>query len=217
MKCKKCNQKCIKHGKTIKGEQRHYCKTCKKAQQEKYLYNAYKKDINSNLVSLLKEGCGIRSISRLLNISPTTTIRKILLISNQIKSPSIVMGKMYEVDELCTYIGNKNRKRWVAYSLRKDTKEVVNFAVGTRTKRTLQQIINSLLLSEAKTIYTDKLNIYKSLIPSAIHNNKQYKINHIERKNLTLRTHLKRLNRRTICFSKSMIMLTACLKIYFWG
>ena len=217
MKCKKCNQKCIKHGKTIKGKQRHYCKTCKKTQQENYLYKAYKKDVNSNLVLLLKEGCGIRSISRLLKISPTTTIRRILTISKQIKNPSIVMGKMYEVDELCTYIGNKNRKRWVAYSLRKDTKEVVNFAVGTRTKRTLQQIVNSLLLVEAKTIFTDKLNIYKSLIPSAIHCSRQYRINHIERKNLTLRTHLKRLNRRTICFSKSILMLTACLKIYFWG
>ncbi len=156
-------------------------------------------------------------MSRLLKISPTTTIRKILNISNQLKRPSIVRGKIYEVDELCTYIGNKNRKLWVAYSLRKDNKEVVNFAVGTRTKRMLQQIINSLLLSEAKTIYTDKLNVYKSLIPVAIHCSKRYRINHIERKNLTLRTHLKRLNRRTICFSKSILMLTACLKIYFWG
>jgi insertion element IS1 protein InsB len=217
MNCKTCNQRCIKHGKTIKGKQRHYCKTCKKTQQENYLYKAYKKDVNSNLVSLLKEGCGIRSISRLLAISPTTTIRRILNISNEIKRPSIVRGKIYEVDELCTYIGNKKRKCWVAYSLRKDTKEVVNFVVGTRTKRTLQQITNSLLLSEATTIYTDKLNIYKSLIPVGIHCSKKYNINLIERKNLTLRTHLKRLNRKTICFSKSLLMLIACLNIYFWG
>ncbi|WP_255539589.1 IS1 family transposase [Flavobacterium sp. CLA17] len=38
----------------------------------------------------------------------------------------------------------------------------------------------------------------------------------MERKNLTLRTHLKRLNRRTICFSKSLVVFTAVLKIYFW-
>jgi hypothetical protein len=41
--------------------------------------------------------------------------------------------------------------------------------------------------------------------------------NHIERKNLSLRTHLKRLNRRTICFSKSLVILSACLRIYFWS
>ena len=213
MKCKYCKQKCTKEGRQINGKQKYRCKSCYKYQQQHY----NKKVPDQSIINLLKEGCGIRSIARLLKISPTTTIRKILTISSQIKSPSIVMGKMYEVDELCTYIGNKNRKRWVAYSLRKDTKEVVNFAVGTRTKRTLKQIVNSLLLSEAKIIYTDKLNIYNSLIPEEIHCNKQYKINHIERKNLTLRTHLKRLNRKTICFSKSMVMLTACLKIYFWG
>ena len=217
MKCKKCNQVCLKNGKTKSGEQRYYCTLCKKSQQNSYTYQACKPKINDKLINLLKEGCGIRSISRLLKISPTTTIRRILNISNQIKSPSIVIGKMYEVDELCTYIGNKTRKRWIAYSLRKDTKEVVNFAVGARTKRTLQQIVNSLLLSEATAIYTDKLNIYKSLIPSTIHCSRQYRINYIERKNLTLRTHLKRLNRKTICFSKSILMLSACLKIYFWG
>ncbi|WP_188464902.1 IS1 family transposase [Marivirga lumbricoides] len=39
----------------------------------------------------------------------------------------------------------------------------------------------------------------------------------MERKNLSLRTHLKRLNTRSICFSKSKVMLIACLTIYFWG
>nr|WP_317192641.1 IS1 family transposase [Flavobacterium geliluteum] len=38
----------------------------------------------------------------------------------------------------------------------------------------------------------------------------------MDRKNLTLRTHLKRLNRRTICFSKSLVIFMAVLKIYFW-
>ena len=213
MKCNYCKQKCTKEGRQINGKQKYRCKSCYKYQQQHY----NKKVADQSIIDLLKEGCGIRSISRLLAISPTTTIRRILYISNQIQRPSIVRGKMYEVDELCTYIGNKSRKKWVAYSLRKDTKEVVNFAVGTRTKRTLQQIVNSLLLSEATAIYTDKLNIYKSLIPSTIHCSRQYRINYIERKNLTLRTHLKRLNRKTICFSKSILMLSACLKIYFWG
>ncbi|MBS1665188.1 MAG: hypothetical protein JST68_29350 [Bacteroidetes bacterium] len=42
-------------------------------------------------------------------------------------------------------------------------------------------------------------------------------INRSERKNLTLRTHLKRLSCRTFCFSKSLSMLESCLKLYFWG
>jgi len=216
MKCKICNKICVKNGKTKSGNQRYYCVLCKKSFQNNYVYQACKPKINSKLIALLKEGCGIRSISRLLRISSTTTIKRILSISKQITSPPIALGKEYEVDELCTYIRSKNKKRWIAYSLRKDTREVINFVVGTRTKKTVQQIINGLLLSEAKMIYTDKLNIYKSLIPEEIHCTKQYSINYIERNNLTLRTHLKRLSRKTICYSKNLLMLQACLKIYFW-
>jgi insertion element IS1 protein InsB len=60
------------------------------------------------------------------------------------------------------------------------------------------------------------LNIYQALVPGEIHTSNAYNINYIERNNLNLRTHLKRLSRRTICFTRSLLMLTACLKIYFW-
>ncbi|MBX9732877.1 MAG: IS1 family transposase [Chitinophagaceae bacterium] len=58
---------------------------------------------------------------------------------------------------------------------------------------------------------------YRYLIPKEIHSTKYRGINHIEQKNLSIRTHLKRLNRRTICFSRSLVVLNAVLRIYFWG
>ncbi|OYU93847.1 MAG: transposase, partial [Bacteroidetes bacterium B1(2017)] len=48
-------------------------------------------------------------------------------------------------------------------------------------------------------------------------NTKNRATNSIERMNLTLRTHLKRLNRRSIAFSRSVVVLSAVLRIYFWG
>ena len=68
-----------------------------------------------------------------------------------------------------------------------------------------------------KTIYTDGLGMYQKLIPESNHKIHRRCTNHIERQNLTLRTHLKRLNRRTICYSKSITMLYVVVKIYFWG
>lgn len=106
---------------------------------------------------------------------------------------------------------------WVVSAYRKDTKEVVRFHVGNRTNKTLKVVTESLHLSESETIYTDKLKNYTSLIKNKIHKTNRYGTNHIERIHLNLRTHLKRLNRRTICYSKSMVMLTSILKIYFWG
>ncbi len=74
-----------------------------------------------------------------------------------------------------------------------------------------------MLNASPQAIFTDKLKGYQSLIPPSIHRIVRYGTKNIERANLTLRTHLKRLSRKTICFSRSEIMLKAVLKIYFGG
>jgi insertion element IS1 protein InsB len=144
-------------------------------------------------------------------------IRKTKSIAKLVVRPfPILQGKEYEVDEMRTHIGNKKRLYWIAYALRRDTKEVIDFKVGRRNTKTLLKVVETAILSGAKKICTDGHELYKSLVPSAIHVKSKYNINHIERKNLSIRTHLKRLARRTICFSRSREMLEACLKIYFW-
>jgi IS1 family transposase len=124
---------------------------------------------------------------------------------------------VFEVDELWTYIGRKDNEHWVAYGLDKATGRVIDFVIGKRTKGTLKLLIDNLLNFQAKKIRTDNLTIYQRLIPAAIHQRGAYCINHIERKNLSIRTHLKRLSRRTICFNRSILLLESSLKIYFWG
>lgn len=135
----------------------------------------------------------------------------------KIPNQPIFKYKTYEVDEIRTFIRNKEKPVWIVYALERKTKQVINFNIGRRTKRTLQYVTNTLLLSNPKTIYTDKLVHYKSIINNAVHNTKPFGTNHIERKNLSLRTHLKRLNRITIFFSRSFIILQCVLRIYFWS
>jgi insertion element IS1 protein InsB len=143
-------------------------------------------------------------------------IKKIQQIAGEIAKPLIPMNrKVFEMDELRTFVGKKENEYWVAYALCSETRQVVDFTVGKRSKRVLSSVVSTLLLSGVKNIKTDKLNIYRSLIPVDKHIANAYNINHIERNNLNLRTHLKRLSRRTICFSRSREMLEACLRIYF--
>ncbi|XLS30029.1 IS1 family transposase [Flavobacteriaceae bacterium M23B6Z8] len=68
-------------------------------------------------------------------------------------------------------------------------------------------------MSQTGAYYT----LYSNLIPKNIHKVFKYCTNKIERMNLTLRTHIKRLSRKKICFSKSKQLLEAHLRIYFWG
>ncbi|WP_324292109.1 IS1 family transposase [Chryseobacterium sp. C-71] len=93
---------------------------------------------------------------------------------------------------------------------------MAGFYIGKRTNKTLSTVVNTLLNSNPEMIYTDRLINYHYLIPKEIHQTKRFGTNSIERKNLSIRTHLKRLNRRTICFSKSLPVLVSILKIYFW-
>ena len=216
MECKYCKGNCHKAGKQNNGRQRYYCRACKKYQQKDYRYFACKIDVLSMIPRLVCNSVGVRSISRILNIALRTASRLIKMIGSSIQRPPIPTGKKsFELDEIRTYIGNKQNQYWVAYALCSETKKPVDLVVGKRSKDTLRVIVNNLLSSGVAKIKTDKLNIYQALIPANRHVSNVYSINHIERNNLNLRTHLKRLSRKTICFSKNLAMLEACLKIYF--
>jgi len=74
MKCKYCGGiHTIKKGK--RGAiQRYYCKDCSKYFQGNYFYKAYLPDINKWISKLLKNGCGIEDIARILEISSKTVL-----------------------------------------------------------------------------------------------------------------------------------------------
>jgi insertion element IS1 protein InsB len=206
----------IKSGKSSTGKQRYQCKNCHKRFITNYRYKAYMPNTNHKIIQLTKEGLGIRSTARVLGISVTTLLKRILLIASKIKQPPIAIGKSYEVDEMRIFIGKKSRLRWLVYALDRETRKVVAFNVGRRTNRTLSVVLKSLFLSKAKMIYTDKLKNYGYLISRKIHRTVFRSTNHIERHNLTLRTHLKRLNRKTIYYSRSLAVLMATIIIYLW-
>ena len=217
LKCSHCNdENCIKNGRTANGKQQYKCKSCGKRFVLNYTYNAYLSNINQQIIVLTKEGLGIRSTARVLHISTTTLLKRIIGIAQNIPQPVISKGKTYEVDEIRTFVKRKNKLVWIVYALERATRSVVSFFVGARTNRTLNVVLKTLRFAEAKHIFTDGLKNYRYLIPTAVHKVKRYATNHIERNNLTLRTHLKRLNRRTICFSRSVMVLCAVLRIYFW-
>lgn len=142
----------------------------------------------------------------------------VLRAASKIKKPDNAAHKQaYEVDEMYTFIGNKNTGCYIIYAINRRTRQVYDLRIGSRSKENMGDLISKLLITAPVRIYTDGLRVYKSLIPQSIHRTFQYMTNRIERMNLTLRTHLKRLVRKGICFSRSIIMLNACLKLYMWG
>lgn len=217
MKCIYCTSNCIKKGIRQK-IQKYYCKNCNKYQQSNYQKKRCSVVTDQLIIRLNNESMGINSISRIIGISKSSVVRSIKRLASKIKEPEFSEEKQrYEVDEMYTYIKNKEKECWIMYSMNKRTKSVISLVVGNRTKENLSKITNKLMGLNPSKISTDKLPVYRSLINTKVHEVKKYKTNHIERHNLTLRTHLKRLSRKTICFSKSKEMLESCLRIYLWG
>ena len=212
MTCKFCGHECKKDGHQANGTQRYQCKHCHRKQQEKYTYNAYSPKLDEKIILYTKEGTGIQSTVRILQISATTLLKRIIHIGKRISHPPIVKHRIYEVDEIKSFIKRKQNHIWIAYaSLNRKSN------IGARTNPTLSVVTETRHIAGAKRIYIDRLRNYQSLIDKSIHHTSLYGTNHIERHNLTLRTHLKRPTRKTICFSRSIIVLTAILKIYFGG
>lgn len=218
MNCTKCSSSAIIKKGLRNKKQRFYCKDCKKYFQRKYYYKAYEIETDDFIRNLLKEGCGVHSISRVLKISKDTVLSRILKIGSRIKAPFFdKFGCKYEVNEIWSFIGSKSNVTWITYILERETRHVIDFYVGRKSKETIKPLIDKILLLNPKRVYTDGLNIYRSLVPKEIHKRFQYCTNRIERMNLNLRTHIKRLSRKTICFSKNKDYLNAHLRIYFWG
>jgi insertion element IS1 protein InsB len=218
MECHKCYKKCWRTGRQKNGLQRYFCPQCSTYQQSWYRYKAYRKPTGEEIKSLVRESVGMRGIARVLGISRQTVSARIILLADALQKPIDVSEHVtLEVDELWTYLNRKEDEYWVAYALDRRTRSVVDFVVGKRTKATLKELIDRLLHLNPKIIRTDKLTLYEHLIPKQLHRRGATVINRIERKNLSIRTHLKRLSRRTICFNRSLQMLESCLRIYFWG
>jgi insertion element IS1 protein InsB len=217
MKCNYCNEVCRKKG-FYKTTQRHQCISCKRYQQDCYVRLRISECQKQQIIKLNNEGVSISGIGRLTGMAKSSVMRKIKQIALKITRPAIKeTGQEYEIDEMQTYAGSKNHIVYIIYAMNKNTRQIVHCITGRRTKENLDKVVQAVKSLSPKKIYTDGLNIYTALIAKDIHFNKQHKINHIERHNLTLRTHLKRLNRKTICYSKSMDMLTYCVQLYLFA
>ena len=137
--CKYCKSACTKAGFQKNGLQKFYCKSCSKYQQASYQSNAWLTDLNKRIVNLLIEGIGLRGMSRVLGITLKTVIDRIKQIATLIhRKISFAKGHVYEMDELWTYIGNKKNDTWLMYVFDRQTKSVVDFKVGARTKDNLK-------------------------------------------------------------------------------
>ena len=108
-----------------------------------------------------------------------------------------------EADEFWSFAGNKNNRRWTWYAMDKDSGIIIAWHNGKRTDRDFLQLLDYMKDIPIPRYYTDDWGSYSRYLPKEKHVTGKDQTWKIERKNLNFRTHIKRLNRKTICYSRN--------------
>lgn len=109
-----------------------------------------------------------------------------------------------EIDEQWAFVGNKQRRHWLWYAFDNKREKVLAYVFGPRTDATCRRLLALLAPFTLGLIATDDWGSYTRQVPPHLHLVGKIFTQRIERHNLNLRTHIKRLARRTICFSRSI-------------
>jgi len=111
-----------------------------------------------------------------------------------------------EVDERWSFVGSKAQQRWLGHAIDHLTGVVLAYVVGSRADEVFVKLQKLLKPFGLVHFYTEAAGVSDRHLPASAHTVGKIPTQQIERKQLTLRTRLKRLARKTICFSKSVFM-----------
>ena len=169
-------------------------------------------------------GSGIRDIARVLKTSPTTVIEEIkketelsavntVLLRQLNSQEGVVELRQHiefiegaECDELWSFVGSKAQQRWLWYAIDHATGKILAYVLGSRKDEAFIKLKALLEPFGITRFYTDDWGAYERHLEPENHSIGKENTQKIERKNLTLRTRIKRLVRKTICFSKKTLM-----------
>lgn len=103
-------------------------------------------------------------------------------------------------------MGKKTNLRWLWHAIDRRTGQIRAYVFGTRKDKVFLLLLALLEPFGIKRYCTDRWGVCVRHLPIDLHEVGKQKTQTIERKHLNLRTRIKRLVRKTICFSKTELM-----------
>jgi len=111
-----------------------------------------------------------------------------------------------ELDEMWSCVGKKQEPRWLWHAIDHCTGKVLASVFGRRKDEVFLQLKALLEPFGLTRYYTDHWGAYTRHLDPEVHSPGKRNTQKIERRHLTLRTRIKRVVRKTICFSKTTQM-----------
>jgi insertion element IS1 protein InsB len=225
VQCPHCHsEQVVKRGKTDSGTQRYLCQNtaCVKGSfLLTYRNRGCLPEVKQTIIDMSVNASGIRDTARVLRISTDTVLSELkkkeavlesvnsaLLhtINPEEMTVAIERAGEAEIDEMWSFIGKKQDQRWLWHAIDHHTGAVLAYVFGRRKDEVFLQLKALLEPFGLTRFYTDHWGAYTRHLEPEVHSPGKRNTQKIERKHLTLRTRIKRLVRKTICFSKTTQM-----------
>jgi insertion element IS1 protein InsB len=112
-------------------------------------------------------------------------------------------GPTSELDEMWSYVGKKANPRWLWHAIDHHSGQVLAYVFGRRQDTVFLELKGLLEPFGITRYFTDGWGAYERHVAAEQHTVGKANTQKIESKHINLRTRIKRLVRRTICFSKT--------------
>ena len=225
VQCPHCHRdQVVKRGKTARGTQRYLCQN-KACATESFLLDYCNRgclpEVKELIIDMSLNASGIRDTARSLHISTDTVLSELKKKEPILESVNtarlntlnpdevtvdIERAGEAEMDEMWSYVARKTNPRWLCHAIDHRTGTVLAYVFGRRKDEVFLKLKGLLDPFGLTHYYTDKWGAYTRHLDPAQHTISKRGTQKIERKHLTLRARIKRLVRKTICFSKSTQM-----------
>jgi IS1 family transposase len=193
-----------------------------------YAYAGQSRQVKQQIIDMALNGSGTRDTARVLHVS-TNTVLKELKKESQLQPVNIAALKQLnpetveveihlvkppeesderesELDEMLSYVGKKSNPRWLWHAIDHHSGKVLAYAFGARKDEVFLQLKALLEPFGISRFYTDSWGAYLRHLEVEKHEIGKNNMQKIESKHTNLRARIKRLARRTICFSKTVAM-----------
>jgi len=233
VQCPHCHRdQVVKRGKTAHGTQRYLCQNLACATGSfllDYRNQGCVPEVKQLIIDMSLNASGVRDTARSLYISTDTVLSELQKKEPALESVNTALLNMLnpdevtvdierageaEMDEMWSFVRRKTNPRWLWHAIDHSTGAVLAYVFGRRKDKVFLKLKELLEPFGLTHYYTDKWGAYTRHLDPEQHTTSKRYTQKIERKHLTLRTRIKRLTRKTICFSKSTQMYDIVIGLF---
>src|SRR4051812_44975747 len=142
------------------------CTDCGKQFQSQYLYLGADKRVKDKLLQMQLRGWGIRDTALLAGVSPATVLSCVIQESLKVLiKPARRYYHKVQIDEVWSYVANKQKKVWLLYAYCAETDEILAFAIGKRNSKTVRNLLLKLKGLEIDFFLPDNWKVFQAELP----------------------------------------------------